>query len=332
MARPLRIEYENAIYHITTRGNEGRRIFLDEKDYKKFLFYFNLIHNRYKVIAYCYCLMSNHYHLLIETPNPNLSQLMRDLNGHYTIYFNKRHKRYGHLFQGRFKAILVDKDNYLLELSRYIHLNPVRADILSNPEDYSYSSMSYYTNKGTVPLWLNINFVLEQFGNTFQEQHTAYKKFVYERIEASEDPLENIYAHSILGSENFVKRITSKFLKKKNISNQVPKSKKLKYGKDLNNIAEVVMKYYNIDKETLIKRKTKFNNGKKVFVCLARRYTDNSLKQIKEFFDNNISEAAVSKLSSRTQEELIKQQVFKNELEAIERELFDEADMYQVKT
>ncbi|MFQ6082127.1 MAG: transposase [Candidatus Aminicenantia bacterium] len=332
MTRPLRIEYENAVYHITARGNEKRDIFLNKKDHEKFLFYLALVQERYKIIVYCYVLMENHYHLLIETPHPNLSRVMRDLNGHYTIYFNKHHKRCGHLFQGRYKAILVDKDNYLLELSRYIHLNPVRAGILSKPEDYKYSSMPYYVDKGTVPPWLNVNFILEQFGDTFQKQRNAYKEFVYEGVKGISNPLKNIYAQSILGSENFIKNITDKFLRKKTISKQVPKSKKLKYGKDLNDIAKIVMEYYNIEKEMLIRRKAKFNKGKKVFVYLARRYTDSDLNRIRNFLNNSITEVAVSKLCSRTQEELKNRKDFKKEVEEIEKQLFNNVDMYHVKT
>ncbi len=144
MSRPLRIKYNNAIHHITARGNERKNIFLDEKDFEKFLNYLNVVYEPYKTIVYSFALLDNHYHLLIETPYANLSKMMRDLNGHYNKYFNKRHKRNGHLFQGRFKSILVDKDNYLLVLSRYIHLNPVRAGVTSKPENYSNSSMFYF--------------------------------------------------------------------------------------------------------------------------------------------------------------------------------------------
>ena len=233
MARPLRIEYENALYHITARGNERRDIFADEKDHEKFLFYLGLVHERYKIILHAYVLMNNHYHFLLETPWANLSRMMRDLNGHYTIYFNQRHKRHGHLLQGRYKAILVDKDSYLIELSRYIHLNPVRAAIVAGPEDYRYSSMAYYLGKEAPPSWLNIHFILDQFGDTFQKKQNAYKKFVYDGISGLESPLKNTYASTILGSENFVTEIRDTFLRKVSISGQVPESKKLQYGKDL---------------------------------------------------------------------------------------------------
>ncbi len=333
MARPLRIEYENACYHITARGNERKNIYTDRKDYEKFLHYIGLVHKRYRIIVYSYVLMDNHYHLLIETPEPNLSRMMRDLNGHYTIYFNKRHKRYGHLFQGRYKAILVDIDNYLLELSRYIHLNPVRAGILPKPEDYRYSSMPYYAGKKTSPEWLNVKIVLEQFGNTLQEQQAAYKGFVYAGVSVSTSPLEDTYANSILGSEGFIEKITSKFLREKDISDQVPESKKLRYGKNLEEIAMVVMNYYDIDKRTLNKRKVKSNKGKKVFVYLARKYTDNKLSSISGFLDNSVTPTAISKLVSRTEVELVKNRDMRKDIEKIEKLLFDKGiNIYHVKT
>lgn len=332
MARPLRIEYENAFYHITSRGNERKSIFTDRNDNEKFLNYISLVHSRYKVMVYGYVLMDNHYHLLIETPEPNLSRVMRDLNGHYTIYFNKAHKRYGHLFQGRYKSILVDKDNYLLELSRYIHLNPVRAGILSKPEDYSYSSMPYYIGKKTPPEWLNTKFLLKQFGNAIKEQQNAYKGFVYAGVSESENPLRNTYANSILGSEEFIEKVTSKYLRDKDISEQVPESKKLRYGKNLDEIAMAVVKYYDIDKRILTKRKVKFNRCKKVFVYLARKYTENKLGRIREFLDNTVTSVAISKLFSRTDEELARQKDLKRDIERIEKLLFDNTNMYHVKT
>ncbi|GBD96319.1 MAG TPA: hypothetical protein ENG83_10230 [Nitrospirae bacterium] len=331
MARPLRIEYENAFYHITARGNERRDIFTDKRDREKFFFYLGVLHKRYRIIIYSYVLMDNHYHLLIETPEPNLSRVMRDLNGHYTIYFNKTHKRYGHLLQGRYKAILVDKDNYLLELSRYIHLNPVRAGILPQPENYSYSSMPYYTGKKMPPEWLNVKFVLEQFGSRLKAQQDAYKRFVYEGI-STRNHLEDTYASSILGTEGFIEKITSEFLREKEISEQVPESKRLRYGKSLEEVAMAVMNHYDIDKGVLTKRKAKFNKGRKVFVYLARRYTDNKISRIREFLDNSVTPVAISKLFSRTEEELVKQKDLRRDIQKIEKILFDNANMYHVKT
>jgi len=136
MARPLRIEYEGALYHITTRGNARAAIFLADEDRNLFLKTLSEVPIRYGWICHAYCLMPNHYHLLVETPSPNLSRGMQLLNGIYTQEFNRQHKRSGHLFQGRFKAILVEKESHLLELARYIVLNPVRAGMVTSIDDW----------------------------------------------------------------------------------------------------------------------------------------------------------------------------------------------------
>jgi putative transposase len=328
VARPVRIEYEHALYHITARGNERKDIFVNQKDRERFFHYLGVVHQRYEIIVYCYVLMNNHYHLLIETPQANLSRMMRDLNGHYTIYFNLRHGRAGHLFQGRYKAILVDKDNYLLELSRYIHLNPVRVKALSKPEQYSYSSMQYYIGRETVPDWLNTNFILEQFGENKGKQKRRYKIFVYEGINKQDSPLKGSHAQSILGSERFIEKIKDRYLRGKNISRETPKLKSLKYGKNLYELAAHVMDYYKIEQAELFRKKAKFNNGKKVFVYLARKYTHNGLREIKEFLDSSITEVAISKIYNRIQEELIKKKALRADVKMIEQSLFKKDDMY----
>ena len=143
MARPLRIEFPNAFYHVTSLGNERKTVFRNNRDRERFLSYLESAHERYGAILHVYCLMDNHYHLLLETPRGNLSQSLHHINGAYTTYFNIKHRRSGHLFQGRFKAILVEKDSYSGELSRYIHLNPVRAGLVKNPLRYGWSSYPY---------------------------------------------------------------------------------------------------------------------------------------------------------------------------------------------
>ena len=136
MSRPLRIEYPGAFYHATSRGNERKEIFKSDGDREKFLFYLASAAERYGALFHAYCLMTNHYHLMIETPQGNLSQIMKHINNSYTNYYNVKHKRAGHLLQGRYKAILVEADTYAAELSRYIHLNPVRAKMVEAPEDH----------------------------------------------------------------------------------------------------------------------------------------------------------------------------------------------------
>ena len=147
MARPLRIEYEGAFYHVTARGNERRKIYFIKTDYGKFKEYLEGAQEKFGYLLHAYVFMTNHYHILIETPNANIGKIMHYINGSYTNYINRKRDRSGHLFQGRYKAILIDRDSYLLELSRYIHLNPVRANIVEKPENYSYSSYRSYILK-----------------------------------------------------------------------------------------------------------------------------------------------------------------------------------------
>lgn len=140
MARPLRIEFSGALYHITSRGNAQGKIYKTDADRQEFLSLLNNVCNRFDWYCHAYCLMDNHYHLLIETNSPTLSKGIKFLNGSYTQFFNKQHQRVGHVYQGRFKAILVEKESYLLELSRYIVLNPVRARMVRAAKDWPWSS------------------------------------------------------------------------------------------------------------------------------------------------------------------------------------------------
>ena len=156
--------------------------------------------------CHAYCLMNNHVHLLIETPQPNLSRGMRQLNGVYTQRFNRRHRKVGHLFQGRFKAILVEKDGYLLELARYIVLNPVRAKIVKTPERYPWSSYRPMLGVAPVPPALAIEWVLEQFARTRATARRRYAKFVHDGIGVP-GPWDEIKGQVLLGSEAFIERL-----------------------------------------------------------------------------------------------------------------------------
>jgi len=160
MGRPLRIEYAGAFYHITSRGNERRSIFRTKGDYERFIGYLESATERYGARIHCFCLMPNHYHLLLETPRANLHAILHHLNTSYTNYFNAKTGRVGHLFQGRYRAILVEKDVYALELSRYIHLNPFRANLIKDPSDYPWSSYLAYVERGKGWEWLQTEFIL----------------------------------------------------------------------------------------------------------------------------------------------------------------------------
>lgn len=206
MARPLRIEFPGALYHITSRGNRKEKIFKDDMDRNIFLRTLSSVVERYNWLCYAYCLMESHYHLLIETPDGNLSIGMRQLNGVYTQKFNKRHKNPGHLFQGRFKAILVEKEDYLLEVSRYVVLNPVRAGMVNYPWQWQWSSYPATIGAIKSPKFLIADEILSQFSKDRQKAIKDYKEFVMAGIK-EEAPWRELKGGIVLGKEIFVEKI-----------------------------------------------------------------------------------------------------------------------------
>ena len=203
MARPLRLEFAGALYHVTSRGNRQEAIYETDADREKFLSVFADACKTYNWLCHAYCLMDNHYHLLIETPDGNLSKGMRQLNGRYTQNFNREHDRVGHVFQGRYKAILIDKNSYLLELSRYIVLNPVRAQMVRTAIDWPWSSYRATVGEQVKPIWLSTEWILAGFAQTKLKAIDAYKVFVSEgRGQAS--PWCELKNQIFLGDEKFV--------------------------------------------------------------------------------------------------------------------------------
>lgn len=207
MARPLRIEFPGAVYHVTSRGNARADIFLTDNDRQVFLNVLARVIEKYNWLCHAYCLLDNHYHLIIETSDPNLSLGMRQLNGVYTQTFNRAYQRAGHVFQGRFKGILVEKGSHLLELCRYVVLNPVRANMVAKPEDWRWSSYKCTAYSGKVPEFLTIDWVLGQFAERRVAARQRYRKFVAEGMTSSSRPWEKLVGQVFMGSENFVARM-----------------------------------------------------------------------------------------------------------------------------
>ena len=203
MARPLRLEYPGAVYHVTSRGNARQNIVADDRDRTLFLERLAQVINRFAWHCHAYCLMDNHYHLLIETPKPNLSQGMRQLNGTYTQAVNRRHQRVGHLFQGRFTAILVEKEAHLLELCRYVVLNPVRAKMVTHPRFWRWSSYRDTVGERAAPIWLTTDWILGQFGTREREAQVRYREFVADGREGPR-PWDQLKGQIYLGSEAFI--------------------------------------------------------------------------------------------------------------------------------
>ena len=206
MSRPLRIEFAGALYHVMARGDARAEIFRDDEDRQAFCAGLSRVCERFDWRLWAYCLMDNHYHLLIETLRPTLSRGMREVNGVYTQGFNRRHARVGHVLQGRYKAILVDKDSYLLELSRYIVLNPVRARMCETPADWPWSSYRAVMGKATAPDMLAVAETLELFSADRGVARRAFARFVAEGAGMS---LPENKQQLFLGDDNFAERMAA---------------------------------------------------------------------------------------------------------------------------
>ena len=221
MARPLRIEYPGAVYHVTSRGNARNKIFADDQDREDFLFVLGSVIKRYNWLCHAYCLMDNHYHLMIETPDANLSLGMRQLNGVYTQKYNRRHNEPGHIFQGRFKAILVDKDNYLLELCRYVVLNPTRAKMVERPEQWIWSSYRATAGSKPVPEYLTADWILGLFGRKRKIAQKKYRMFVEEGMQQA-SPWEELQGQVLMGKEGFIEKFKDLLTEKEQVK-EIPR-------------------------------------------------------------------------------------------------------------
>jgi REP element-mobilizing transposase RayT len=220
MSRPLRIEYPGAVYHVTTRGNAGQTIYRDDRDRRRFLEIIEDVVKRFNWICHGYCLMTSHYHLLMETVDGNLSAGMRQVNGIYTQYVNRRHNSTGHVFQGRFKAILVDKDAYLLELCRYIVLNPVRACMVKRPGDYPWSSYRATAGQGKAAVFLSTDWVLSRFGEDEGRAREAYREFVKDG--PGVDVWKGLQFQGILGDRDFCEQFSARLKERKEVK-EIPR-------------------------------------------------------------------------------------------------------------
>lgn len=224
MVRPLRIEFSGALYHVTARGNARRDIYFDDENRRVFLQTLSRTIERNDWLCHAYCLMSNHYHLLIETANPTLSRGMRYLNGVYSQYLNRKTKRVGHVFQGRYKAFLIEKETYLLEVARYVVLNPVRARMVQSAGDWPWSSYRATAGHTEPPEWLTVDWLLGGFGGKRGEAIDAYRRFIqsgHEHTTLWNELKNQIY----LGSDQFVEEMQCHLDPEQSLEN-IPKPQK----------------------------------------------------------------------------------------------------------
>ena len=322
MVRPLRIEYPGAHYHVINRGNAGEIIFKSNRDREKFLEYLEKAVDRFGIVIHSYCLMSNHYHLLIETPNANLSAAIQWLNVSYATYFNKKRNRQGHLFQGRFKAILVDVDEYLIHVSRYIHLNPVKAKIVEFPQDYVWSSYATIIGENNKPDWLDYS-LLEYFGSKKQSAIKRYRKFVEEvDVETLVNPDSQSVGGCVLGDSDFVRWIQDTFLSDDRDAKDIPQFKKLKPMIPLDRIVDTVVHVMGSNAVDIIIKGKKRNSPREVAIYLSVRLSNKTCVELGRYF-GGISGSAISLCAKQCAIRFETDKELRGEIEKVQRKILD---------
>ena len=314
MARQPRIEYEGAFYHVTSRGNLKQNIYFEDSDREKYLAILGRIKERYCCIIHAYVLMDNHFHLLIETPRANLHQLMQNLNTSYTVFINRKYHRSGHLFQGRYKAIIVDKDMYLLALSRYIHLNPVRAGVVRSPDQYRWTSYEEYVGHrvlGVVNTWDT----LSHFSGDPAKAVAQYKSFVESGIEGTDSPFKDLRAGIVLGREDFVEEKLKAMVRDKGTDRELPALKKLRTKTSIGEVIKAVADHYGIDPDDLRRRSRRFSVQRKVAVYLAKIRSGQRNSSVAVHF--GITTQAVTNVLTEMEKELERSARVREEIEGI---------------
>lgn len=300
MARPLRIEIEDGLYHVTVRGWERRRIVRGDRDREDWLRLFDKTAMRCGWEVFAWVLMTNHFHLYLRTPQPNLSAGMHDLNSGYASLFNRRHRRVGSLYQGRFKAILVEDESYSWELSRYVHLNPVRAKMVSDPEEYRWGSYTAYFDRRQAPDWLHWETVLAEHGTSQPSARRAYRKFVEAGMGLSnKSPLRSAHGGMFLGSDGWVKRMRRR-LGQQSDDRNVPLRRRLALGIDVVKLCKTVANHFEVSADIFEGVRQRNNDARTAAIYLHRKLTNESVSRLAEYY-GRVSTAAISKTVARAE-------------------------------
>jgi REP element-mobilizing transposase RayT len=318
MARPLRIEYEGAVYHVTARGSERGKIFFSKRDYEKFKEYLAEAQEKHGFILHSYVLMTNHYHLLLETPEKNLSRIMHHINSSYTTYTNIKRKRSGHLFQGRYKAIIVDKDNYLLELSRYLHLNPVRANMTQRPEEYAYSSYrSFIFNTGES--LVTTNTILGMVANSTNDAMDCYRSFVESALgEELDSPVGKVYGGIVLGCDVFIKEVLNRLEEGRLTSEEISNRKALRATMGTEEIVTSLCEQFGISRTEITGNKE--SAARNAGIYLMKKYSGASNKDIGGLF-GGMSYSAVTKAFQRFRKQLEEDKGLRRQIKGLEMKM-----------
>lgn len=316
MARPLRIEFPGAFYHVISRGNARQKIFLSDSDKEKFLSYLETGVEQFRYKVHAYCLMDNHYHILMETTFPNLGKVLQRLNSAYTTYLSRKRKKSGHLLQGRPKVLLIDKDSYALELSRYIHLNPVKARIVEFPEEYGWSSYVYYHKRISCPSHMETSFLLGQLDSQERVARREMKQFVEAgRTGHLPDPFKDVRGGVILGDASFVQWVQKKFLNRRGKDRDLPGLKELK-RLDLSTLTGLV--------EKKLKSDPRF--AKKAAIYLCRKYSERSLGELGRYF-GGMSVSAVNQVVRRFEKQRSADRLVERQIRTLEKEIQEKCNV-----
>lgn len=313
MARPLRIEYEGAFYHVTDRGNERREIFQTRNDYERFKRYIIGAQDKYDFLLHGYVLMTNHYHLIIETSKANLNRIMHYINGSYTTYFNRKQGRNGHLFHGRYKAILVDVDRYLLELSRYLHLNPVKAGLVQRPEEYPYSSYRSYITREKEEI-VHRDRIWSMISEDGRNGAQKYRRFVEETLGKDlESPLKRVYGGVILGGDKFIRDVLRRMEGRDVRRPDVSYRRQLRVTKDVEEIIDVICSYFNVARDAILEDRREFRN---IAIYFSKKYTGLTNMEIGSLL-GGISYSAITRVYQRLGEKILENRDLRKQIEDI---------------
>ena len=315
MARQLRILFPGAVYHVTSRGNERKNIFKDDMDRKMLLKIVGEAKGKYDFKIFAFTLMSNHYHFIFKTEKTNLSLIMQHINTSYGIYFNRMYKRNGHLFQSRFKSILVEHGPDIKEVVRYTHLNPIRARMCDKLTDYPWTSHHQYTmtrEKGIA----DVEHILEYFGDTRKKAIAAYEEYMADGSWKDKDGDRiGAYGKYILGSEDFIRKIKL-MIKDDKLADEIANKSQLKNIISPDVIAKAAAGYYGKKEDEIKFKKSKWNPGRKVLIYLLARDAGMKNTEIAQYL-GGVHHSGIGKMKSIVGEEILQKKKMRDEVRRI---------------
>jgi len=317
----------DGVYHVTNRGVDRRDIATHDVERQKWLYCLADAAARYGWRVYAYTLLTNHFHVFVRTPEPNLSVGMQEFEGRYAAFFNRRQKRSGHLFQDRFHAILVEQESYAWELSRYVHLNAVRAGLVPHPDAYPWSSFPAYMNARAAPPWLDWQTVLADFGRTQSATRMAYRRFVEAGLLLPpQSPFSHVVADCFLGSDRFVQRMLDHF---GNRGSYLPPAwRRSQNGLTPETVVSEVAAAMDTTLEAICRAGRQRHDAREVAVWCCREMTDASLDRLAQVF-GGVGRSTISETARRCSKRLEQQPTFREFVDSVQQRLIERASKEQ---